>query len=403
MGVRHQGLLGLAVAGLLVFGLTGVAAGAMGQNSELEIGTHGSQPGQFDELRDFTFDRQGNVYTLEGLRWEPKAKQWHGNGRVQKFDPATGKLLLAFPVRDETFGENEDPQRIACDGAGRLYITQPRAGVVQQFAPDGTLLRKIALPRAMAICRWTLDGQERIAVAASQREVVRTKGWTWMAGEQVDAIDPATGSLLPPVKLPRKLEAVSYMAADAAGNLYLLAAVNQVYKVSPKGELLKVIGAGTSTRNQDGSEPIHSLAVDSQGCLYTMTWGNPGLVTRFDPGFTTVTQREGQFKWADPWSVHSSYAIVGIDPQDRLWVATTHAHDPQGVNFAKYHARRACCGSSRSSLTQRPRALSSGAHCCWVLRRRWRPHCPMRSPTICSRFRWISASALPRGRSAGSP
>jgi hypothetical protein len=339
IGLRRQGVLGLALAGLLTLGLMRAAAArGMGDNSALEIGSHGSQPGQFDELRDLTFDRQGNLYTLEGLRWDQDAKYWRGNGRIQKFDPASGKLLLGFPVRDETFGRNEDPQRIACNGAGRLYVTQPAAGVVQQFAPDGSLLRQIALPRASAICRWIVDGKERMAVVASHREALPGKGWTWMAGEQIDAIDPGTGNLLEPIRLPRKLEAVSYVAADAAGNLYLLAAVNQVYKVSPKGELLKIIGAGTNTRNADGSEPLHSLALDSQGNLYTMTWGNPGLVTRFDPGFTTVTQREGQFKWADPWSVHSSYTALAIDPQDRLWVATSHVQNPKGVNYAKYHA-----------------------------------------------------------------
>ena len=244
IGLRRQGVLGLALAGLLAFGLTRAAtARGMGDNSELEIGSHGGQPGQFDELRDLTFDRQGNLYTLEGLRWDQDAKCWRGNGRIQKFDPASGKLLLGFPVRDERSAATRTPQRIACDGAGRLYVAQPGAGVVQQFAPDGSLLRKIALPRASAICRWIVDGKERMAVVASHREVVPGKGWTWMAGEQINAVDPGAGNLLEPIKLPRKLEAVSYLAADAAGNLYLLAAVNQVYKVSPKGKLLKVIGA----------------------------------------------------------------------------------------------------------------------------------------------------------------
>ena len=101
---------------------------------------------------------------------------------------------------------------------------------------------------------------------------------------------------------------------------------------------MKVIGAGTNTRNADGSEPLHSLAVDSQGRLYTMTWGNPGLVTHSTPGSPTYCSAEGQFKWADPWSVHSGYTVLGIDPQDRLWVATTHVQNPKGVNYAKYHA-----------------------------------------------------------------
>ena len=335
MGLPWKWTLGIAIAGLLAGELAPAAsARGLGENSELEIGSHGSQPGQFEELRDFTFDRQGNLYTLEGLRWEQKTESPRGNGRIQKFDPANGKLLLSFSVRDETFGRDDDPQHLACDAAGRLYVTQPRVGMVQQFAADGTLLRNIPLPRARAICRGVWDGNERIALVASNREVVKGKGWTWLGGTQIDFLDPKTGKLLPPIKLPAPLESVGYLAADKAGNFYILAAVNQIYKLSPKGVLLRTIGAGTATRTPDGSEALYCVAVDSQGNVYTMAWGNPALVTRFDAGFTTVTQRGGQFHWADAWNG----TVLGVDPQDRLWVATTHVQNPQGINYAKYHA-----------------------------------------------------------------
>ena len=179
-GIQCMRLIRLILVGLLIVGMPATTVWGLGENSELEIGSHGSQAGQFDELRDLTFDLHGNLYTLEGLRWDSSARQWRGNGRVQKFDPSSGKPLLGFPVRDETFGQNEGPQRIACDAAGRLYVTQPGAGVVQQFAPDGTLLRKIALPRANAICRSASPARNGLSWCAAIARSCRVRagpGW----------------------------------------------------------------------------------------------------------------------------------------------------------------------------------------------------------------------------------
>jgi hypothetical protein len=150
------------------------------------------------------------------------------------------------------------------------------------------------------------------------------------------------------------------MTSDATGNLYLVASVNRTYKFSPGGNLLIGIGANTNTRTEDGSELLHSVAVDSQGNMYSMTWGNPGLVTKSDAAATTVTQRAGQFKWADNWSTHSSYTPVVVDRNDRLWVGVTTLNDPASSNYNYYHFSPAVLPTtpdflnpSRNNVTQR--------------------------------------------------
>jgi sugar lactone lactonase YvrE len=110
-------------------------------------GKHGSKAGEFSgksiaESRAgpnfVTLDKQGNVYTTEGME-----------GRIQKFK-ADGSFLLTFGDledrpgsfgRDfETYGEMHGPIAICCDGEDRLWISAA-GGRIQQFTRDGRYLR----------------------------------------------------------------------------------------------------------------------------------------------------------------------------------------------------------------------------------------------------------------------
>jgi hypothetical protein len=98
------------------------AARTLGEGSDLEIGGAGTAPGQFLELRDFTFDAQNNLYSLDGLRRDLKTGAIVGNARVQKFD-GQGTYNAQFSVRNEalgtsTLGDKNDPQRIAVSRKG---------------------------------------------------------------------------------------------------------------------------------------------------------------------------------------------------------------------------------------------------------------------------------------------
>jgi hypothetical protein len=284
----------------------------LGEGADLQILGRGKGAGQFELLRDIAFDAAGGLYALDGGDVVKGEKQ--GNFRVQKFD-AVGTFVGEFSVWDEKLSDKNSPQRVAIGKAGNVYVTQPKGDLVQQFSGDGKLLQNFALPRALAVARY---GNGVAALANRAEEIV----------------------LLPENKrivLEKRLDSVQDLDVDQAGNFYVLAAVNQIYQFAPDGKLLGVIGSGMNTRNDDGSEPLHSVAVNSRGDVFTMTWGNPGLLTRYDAAQKTVTQREGQFKWADPWSVHSSYVPVAIDLQDRVWIAATNRRDPQGPNFQKYH------------------------------------------------------------------
>jgi hypothetical protein len=208
--------------------------------------------------------------------------------------------------------------------------------LVQQFDTNGRFVRSISVPQAFAITTQMIGGQEHVTVIGSRRHMVVNQGWVWLGGDKVFRIRIG-GSTAEPVLLTRPLTQIADMTSDAAGNLYMVAAVSQVYKFDFAGKLLKAIGAGTDTRAEDGRELLHTVSVDSKGNIYTMGWGNPGKVIKFDANVTSITLRAGQFKWADPWSIHGSYTPLTVDRNDRLWVGATNIHDPNGTHYNTYH------------------------------------------------------------------
>lgn len=301
---------------------TSTFAAVTGEGTDIEFGGPGDGPGQFLALKDMTFDQQNTLYTLEGGDWSDQTRTAPGNYRVQKFDD-TGKFLAQFSVRDETLvtvrgdgqkQDRNDPQRIAVDSKGNIYVTQPQAGFVQQFDNTGKLVKTHEIPHALGITTWTRNGKEVIAVISSWWERNQNNG-----GDQVYLIDPATGTLAEPVKLEKAAPGCIDVAARD-GKLYILAEVNQLYIFDENGKLLKVVGGRTYKRIADGSELQHSVAVDSQGNIYAEAWGQ---MICFDPDITGVMLRENRFAWNNNWSPHGAYLFFTIDQKDRLWAGVT--------------------------------------------------------------------------------
>ncbi len=308
---------------------------------DVAFGGFGSEPGKFIELRDLAFDSTGNVFALDGARYDAKTKLRKGNLRVQKFSD-DGKLLATMDLRDaatgELLGDRNDPQRLAVDTRGHVFVTQPAAGCVQEFGADGKFVRSIEMRGAMGITTVQTGGAERLAVLPGFKGVVQGK-LVKSGGDAIVILTP-DGDIERKVtlKIPQPLDGVHDLAADRAGNFYVQAEPNAVYKFAPDGTLLKTFGGNPTTRAEDASEVLHTVAVDSKGNVYTVSWGNPALITRFNADGKMLTQRGGQFKFADPWSAHSAYIILAIDPRDRLWAGATGVHDPKTENSSRYRA-----------------------------------------------------------------
>jgi hypothetical protein len=309
----------------------------LGSGVDIEFGGFGHGHGKFMFLRDFAFGPHGTIYALDGGQRGTNTIQ--GNLLVQVFTHR-GKFLREFPIvtpkRESNPGDPfanikkfpqiwNNPQRLVVNRSGYVFVTQPDAEGVQIFNPSGHLALEMPLPQAMAITLW----RGRVAVLGSASEVVNNH-WEWLGGKTIEFINKS-GKILRSITLSQPLTNVQDMTADAQGNFYIQAATHQIYKFSPAGQLLKVIGSGTSTRTGNGSELIHSVAVDRQGNIYSMTVGNPGNFTEFNPQVTTVTQRGGEFGWGDSWSYPDGRTPIKVDGQDRIWVAATGGQAPQPV------------------------------------------------------------------------
>ena len=296
-----------------------------GEGADIEIGGPGGGQGKFSKLADITFGPDDHLYVLDGA--ERRDDAWVGNLLVQEFDNS-GKFLRQFSLRDDQLAGKNAPARIAVDSRGHVYVTFPDAGRVREYAPDGELVHDYEVRRACAIAVRTVGGKEEVLVAA--RHLKREEPIA-----EFDRFQCSDAELGPPLKLSHPIADCADLAADRQGNLYAQAATNQVYKFGPDGKRLTAIGGGTNLRLEDGSELIHTVAVDAAGHIYSITWGNPGIVTRFDPGVTTVTQHRGEFYWFDPWGTHSGYTPFAVDGKNRLWIGSVGNNDGKD----RYHFR----------------------------------------------------------------
>ncbi len=310
-----SGLPGLLALFLLLSGLSGARAAngprPADYGADLELGGAGNGNGKFAAVADMAFDKNNVLYVLDTV-WTQNG-QTRSNYLAQRFSDS-GQFLSQFSIYDSRLGANNAPAHLAVDSQGNVYITQPRAGLVQQYNAAGVRVRDFTLPAASAIAIRSVNGQEQILVLPQPA-----------GGQSVQQVSVfyADGRAGNPIPLGRAIANCLSLATDANGGLYALADINQVYKFAANGALLTVLGSGVNDYYQsDGSALLHTVAVDSKGSIYSTTPHNPGYLTKFSADLTTETQRAGLFSWCDAWGYYfgRSYTPVKIDRKDRVWV-----------------------------------------------------------------------------------
>ena len=265
---------------------------AVASYSELRFGGKGSAPGQFADLRDFRFAPDGTLWTLEGPGKRRGDGFVPGNNRVQHLR-ADGTPLGQFPIQG-----NGSPFKIAADASGRVYVTFWDENRVDVYSAQGDLLKTWEVPFALGLAPY------RGGIAVTSGSV----------REGADRIALIQGNTLREIKLSQPLTRARDLATDEAGNFWIVAAPNQVYRFDASGQLKQTIGGGTSARRGDGSEWYDALAVGQGGTIVGM---DANKITRRAPDGAVTLRPDSIGAGAS----FNRVQTVRLDNAGRVWVA----------------------------------------------------------------------------------
>jgi hypothetical protein len=201
-------------------------------------GTKGSGPGQLDDPTCITTDALGHVYIAD-----------NGSRFVAKFGP-TGVPHLSF--RDPWLRE---PQSIAIDSGGAIYVTDARHGTVSIYLPSGIRLRTLRR-------RLRINRENKLDVT------VDDEGLIYLFDSQIRRVFTYTPRFRlvrewqPSANVPNERIRAAAMAGAPDGSLYFVdPAKNRILHFSYDGHFLSEIKAGA---NGSGAKLSDQIAVSLQ-------------------------------------------------------------------------------------------------------------------------------------------
>jgi sugar lactone lactonase YvrE/Tol biopolymer transport system component len=248
------------------------------------------------------------------------------------------------------------PSWVAVDASGDLYIADTRNQRIRKVSSDGTITTvagngirgfsgdggpataaELSDPQGVAI---DAAGDLYIADNGRVREVSPSGTITTVAGGGNSGLGdggPATAA---------ELNAPIGLAVDAAGDLYIVDAGNQrVRKVSPSGTITTVAGGGNSGLGDGGpataSELFHpfGVAVDAAGNLYVSDAGN-GRVREVLPSGTITTVAGGSTSGPGDGGPATAAELFGptgvaVDNAGDLYIAESYKNLQNGTYISR--------------------------------------------------------------------
>ncbi|NIN67866.1 MAG: PQQ-binding-like beta-propeller repeat protein [Anaerolineae bacterium] len=256
----------------------------------MTIGRQGSGDGEFINPQGLALDGEGNLYVADT-----------GNSRVQVFD-AEGNFFMT--IADQRF---TGPRYVAVDDVGRVYVTDAaervhvfngRGDPVQSFGQAGSLPSQFTGVADLAVDTagelYVVDGgNSRVQKFSLLSGLLFTLG---DEGEAAELLDRPEG-----------------IGLDSEGNVHVADAGNRrIQEYSPGGTYIRSI-AGEVNAPRD-------VALDIQGNLYVSDGGQK-LVQILD-GQGQLLMEVGKGRLDDPWG-------IAVDGQGRIFVADAGNHRVQ--------------------------------------------------------------------------
>jgi sugar lactone lactonase YvrE len=278
------------------------------------FGSAGTEAGKLQQPQGVAVDGSGNVWVVD-----------RGNSRVQKFDQS-GKFLLQFGGLGSTDGKFNDPRGIAVSSNGTVWVSDLGNKRVQGFNSKGEFLRKIThefvLPYGLAT---TPGGELWVSDPGTNRLYKFNEAGTFLAKAYGSAANP-TGET--------NLSSPIGLATDSFGNVWVADTLNnRIQAFSPSGKFRFQFGSGGSGAGQFD----HPLYLDfaSSGNLLVAEELND-RVQVFQPNGTYLRQfgssgtGSGQFSEARGIAITADNVAFVADAATHRIVRWSHADlDPQ--------------------------------------------------------------------------
>jgi NHL repeat len=272
---------------------------------------------EMDSPEGLAVDAQGDVYVSDSL-----------DNRVRRITPAgvvttvagNGNYGFSGDGGPATSAELWDPQGLAVDSAGNLYIADfynnrirkvTPAGIISTvvgygtygFAGDGGGATKAWLegPTAVAV-----DAKGDLFVADEGNDRIRevTPAWTEITTVAGDGIQGDTGDGGP--GSTAEIDDPTGLAVNAAGDVFIADSVNnKIRELSPTGTITTFAGNGTAGFAGDGGPAADAelssptgVAVDAAGDVYVADTGNDRIREITPAGIITTVAGTGAIGFA---------------------------------------------------------------------------------------------------------